>query len=387
MNVLFVENAGNRNAGAFHSMIALIKLLKDYNVNSFVALPDRADGKQLLIDNNIPFIELRACSYSWMISQNACALEKIKMPFKDIAVKIASCQLAEYIKANHIQIVHENTSACYIGFFAAKMTGAKHVWHIREFMEEDFNNRIWWKKRAIRMMNQADAVIAISDAIDEKYRKNLKGSNIHKIYNGIVVNDFLNKDKSILMKPTAQLLCVGRICEGKGQRKLIEALGELKKKNITPHVNFAGSYSENIYKEYHGLAKKLNVERQIEFLGQVDDMKNLYNSSDIFCMCSKCEAFGRVTVEAMLAGNLVIGANSGGTPEILDNGKYGLLFESNDYKDLACKIQYAIENSSQMRALAVQGREHAIRCFDAKYNAEKIYNLYNNIINCGGKSA
>ena len=50
MNVLFIENAGNCDAGAFHSLIALIKLLREYGVNSFVALPDRADGKQLLID-------------------------------------------------------------------------------------------------------------------------------------------------------------------------------------------------------------------------------------------------------------------------------------------------------------------------------------------------
>ena len=128
------------------------------------------------------------------------------------------------------------------------------------------------------------------------------------------------------------------------------------------------------------MAKRLNVEDQIVFLGQVDDMNELYKASDIFCMCSNCEAFGRVTVEAMLAGNLIIGANSGGTPEILGNGEYGLLFESNSYKDLACKIQYAIENSSQMRNLAVEGREHAVKYFDAKLNAEKIYSLYRSIL-------
>ncbi|WP_144165413.1 glycosyltransferase family 4 protein [Bifidobacterium catenulatum] len=380
MNILFIENAGNRNAGAFHSMIALIKLLKEYGVESFVALPDKADGKQLLIDNDIHFIELRACSYSWMIPKEASLLERLKMPFKDFVVKIFSFKLARYIKENHIQIVHENTSACYIGFFAAKIARVKHIWHIREFMEEDFNNRIWWKRRATCMMNHADAVIAISDAIEKKYKKILTGNNIYKIYNGIVVNDFLNKDKNILIKPVVQLLCVGRVCEGKGQKKLIKALGELKKINITPHVTFAGSFSKDIYKEYRDLAKRLNVEDQIVFLGQVDDMNELYKASDIFCMCSNCEAFGRVTVEAMLAGNLIIGANSGGTPEILGNGEYGLLFESNSYKDLACKIQYAIENSSQMRNLAVEGREHAVKYFDAKLNAEKIYSLYRSIL-------
>ena len=381
MNVLFIENAGNLNAGAFHSMIALIKLLKEYHINSFVALPDRADGKQLLIDNKIPFIELRACSYSWMISNNATFLDIVKMPFKDIAVKIASFKLAKYIEKNNIQIVHENTSACYIGFFAARITGAKHIWHIREFMEEDFNNHIWWKQRAVCMMNGADAIIAISNAIEEKYKVILKGNNIYKIYNGIIVKDFLDDQKTILTEVPARLLCVGRICEGKGQKTLIMALGELKKSNITPYVYFAGSYSEDIHAEYYNLAKRLNVDSQICFLGQVKDMKTLYKSVDIFCMCSKCEAFGRVTVEAMLAGNLVIGANSGGTPEILGNGKYGLLFDANNYENLANKIKYAIEHSKEMCELAEQGRKHAVENFDAKFNAERIYNLYNKIIN------
>ena len=141
MRVLFVENAGNYNAGAFHSLIALIRLLRKYDVISYVALPDRANGKQMLKDNEIPYIELRSCSYTWMIAENAAFVEKLKMPMKDIFVKIASYKLADYIRKNHIEIVHENTSACYIGAFAAQIAKVKHVWHIREFMEEDFKKK------------------------------------------------------------------------------------------------------------------------------------------------------------------------------------------------------------------------------------------------------
>lgn len=379
MNVLFIENAGNCDAGAFRSLIALIKLLREYGVNSFVALPDRADGKQLLIDADIPFMELRACSYSWMVSKNSSILDIAKMPVKDIVVKASAYKIAKYIKENDIQIVHENTSACYIGYFAAKIAGVKHVWHIREFMEEDFNNRIWWKSRAIKMMENSSALIAVSDAIKNKYDSLLDGSNLYRIYNGIIVEDFLN-DKPIFSDSDVNLLSVGRICEGKGQKTLIMALGELKKKNIIPHVRFAGSYTDDIYNEYYNLAKNLNVENQIEFLGQVNDMKRLYKDTDVFCMCSKCEAFGRVTVEAMISGNLVIGSASGGTPEILGNGEYGLLFEANNYKELANKIEYALNHKNEMRELALKGSKHAVEAFDAKLNAEKIYKLYNYIL-------
>ena len=145
-------------------------------------------------------------------------------------------------------------------------------------------------------------------------------------------------------------------------------------------MRFAGSYTDDIYNEYYDLAKNLNVENQIEFLGQVDDIKRLYKDTDVFCMCSKCEAFGRVTVEAMISGKLVIGSASGGTPEILGNGEYGLLFEANNYKELANKIEYALNHKNEMRELALKGSKHAVEAFDAELNAEKIYKLYNYIL-------
>ena len=55
-------------------------------------------------------------------------------------------------------------------------------------------------------------------------------------------------------------------------------------------------------------------------------------------MCSQCEAFGRVTVEAMRAGLPVCGTNSGGTPEIIDPGVNGLLSPAGDANALAANL-------------------------------------------------
>ena len=55
MRVLFIENTGNKSAGAFHSMITLIKLLRNYGVESYVAVSDNADGLELLEQNIIPY--------------------------------------------------------------------------------------------------------------------------------------------------------------------------------------------------------------------------------------------------------------------------------------------------------------------------------------------
>ena len=78
MRILFIENSGNSSAGAFHSMVTLIGLLKQYGVESYVAVPDRANGLAMLETNGIPYIKMRACSYTWLISENDSLVEKMK---------------------------------------------------------------------------------------------------------------------------------------------------------------------------------------------------------------------------------------------------------------------------------------------------------------------
>jgi glycosyltransferase involved in cell wall biosynthesis len=56
-------------------------------------------------------------------------------------------------------------------------------------------------------------------------------------------------------------------------------------------------------------------------------------------MCSRGEPFGRVTVEAMKQGVPVVGAASGGTIEIIQDGVTGLLYQLGDAEDLAAKIE------------------------------------------------
>lgn len=382
MKVLFIENAGNMNAGAFHSLLALTLLLKEKGVEITIVIPDRADGLNLLRDSDINIIKMRECSYSWMIKRNADCREKLKMPIKDVVVRKAARKLARYIKNNNIDIVHENTSACYIGAYAAQIADIPHIWHIREFMEEDFNTTIWCKKRALKLMNESEAVIAVSDAIKSKYSGKICPNILCRIYDGIETEYFYSPFRRIFIGKDIRLLCAGRIGEGKGQYDLIKAIGFLKSKyHIALKVYFAGTYDALTMEKCKSLASQLDISDHLEFLGQAKNMKNLYEDSDIFCMCSKSEAFGRVTVEAMLAGCLVIGSNSGGTPEVLGSGKYGLLYNPGDIEDLAEKIHYAINNKNDMELLAFKGREHAKDYFSAKKNADAIFKLYTDLTN------
>ena len=377
VRVLFVENAGNMSAGAFHSMVTLIGLLKQYGVESYVAVPDRADGLSLLENNGIPYIKMRGCSYTWLISENASFIEKVKMPFKFIYTKFASFKLVRFAKEQHIDIVHENTSACYLGKFVADRLKLPHIWHIREFLEEDFGMTIWNKKRALNMMNDSKALITISDAITDKYRKLVRQELLHKIYNGISIERFYCPEREVSINVSSKILCVGRVCDGKGQRDVIQALAQLKiKYNVELQLYIAGEYDDEYANSIMIPAIKADIVDNIHFLGQCNNMRDIYSQMDILCMSSKKEAFGRVTVEAMLSGMLVVGSNSGGTSEIITNGETGLLYEPGNVVDMAEQFKYVLDHSDEMGSIAKNGREYARQMFDANRNAKEIYELY-----------
>lgn len=68
-------------------------------------------------------------------------------------------------------------------------------------------------------------------------------------------------------------------------------------------------------------------------------MPEIRKNVDIEIVSSKQEAFGKITVEAMMGQIPVIGSNSGGTKELIKHNQNGLLFESGNADDLAKKIE------------------------------------------------
>ena len=101
--------------------------------------------------------------------------------------------------------------------------------------------------------------------------------------------------------------------------------------------------------------------------------------ADIVFMCSTNEAFGRVTVEGMMSGALVVGKDCAATSEIIDNGRTGILYK--DSKELVECIKYAIENKEESRKIAKNGQVFAKKLFTAEKNANKIIKIYKQLNN------
>ena len=104
-------------------------------------------------------------------------------------------------------------------------------------------------------------------------------------------------------------------------------------------------------------------------------------------MCSRAEAFGRVTCEYMAAHLPVIGAASGGTVDIIADGETGFLYKPGVPEKLAEKMQILIEDkrngASLMKKMGEAGYNRVSTEFTVRKNTDSIYKLFCNAVENG----
>lgn len=378
--VLFVASDNDATSGAFRSMVVLSSILQQkYSIEVCVLLPKNGDGTPLLREAGVRYIIID--SEDWIVKIGCSKKEKKEKRKKIRKTNICAIKkLCKFLQEEKFDLVHINTSYSYIGAIAAKKKNIPVVWHIREFLEEDQTREMLNRKKGYLLLNSATNVVAISDSIYNKYKDVCK-DKIVMIYNGIDHKKFYLPQKSILENNKIIFICVGAITHYKGQHQIVEAFNVLCNHDKVQNIELwlvgsdKGEYAETL----RGMISKYDLSDRIKFLGRRQDVAELYKQADIACVCSKSEAFGRITVEAMMAGNLVIGADTAGTKEIVEDGIDGLLFKSGDSESLYEKIVFALKNKEKAKELASHGRQTAIEKFTAEKNAEEIYKLYQEI--------
>lgn len=153
--------------GATRSLLELIDEMNERGHRIYVLIPaGSGELNRELQKRNVEVIQARF--YSWMSSNGFLA--KLKLKLKILLNYLCLIKLIPKIKSLGIEIIHTNTSVINIGGILKKKLGIPHLWHIREFGEEDHGLHFANKKKCIKFMADfSDAIIAISKSIYNKY--------------------------------------------------------------------------------------------------------------------------------------------------------------------------------------------------------------------------
>lgn len=388
MKILFVTSDNNYTSGAFLSMVKLNQLLNSkFNINTFVVLPNEGDGNVLLDEINVPYEIVSSCNWVVDIERGKTKQREREKEEELLGNENAIRRISEIILEQRFDIVHINTSYSYVGALAAISNDIPFVWHIREFLEEDQCRKIWDTDKGYQLMNNSTAVIAISHSIYKKYWNIIKGEKLHLMYNGIDKVEYYKSNKKVFQNEIIEFGIVGGIVPHKGQKELICACGLLKKNGFSQfRLSIVGKGKENYIESLKQLARENDIYENVDFVGPQNEISKILQLFDILFVCSRNEAFGRVTVEGMMSGCIVIGSDTAGTNEILSEGKNGYLYPQGDFTCLTSVIEYVLKHKEDAENIRIVGQKEAIKKYTAIKNAKQIVKLYKSIYKEGFQS-
>lgn len=365
--------------GATLSMYNIIDELLRRGNEIVVVLPNKNHLEDRLKDERIDFIYMPMYSMRMSIDKLTAA-SRVKFEAKYLHNQKCVGKLVNILKDKAIDCIHINGLDSSVGAKVAKRLGIPYVWHIRAFIDDDLGKRLCHQAETYKLTKEANAVIGISKDIKNKFEVEF-GRPVTVVYNGIPQEMYDIPNHKILGGPTVRLLLAGRISVQKGQMVSIKAIEILRSKGIgNVKLTLVG---QGETKEYLQFVKDYINQHEltdcVQIMEHTDNLLEIRRQHDIGLTCSQREAFGRVTVENMMAGMLVIGANSGGTPEIISDGVDGLLYQVDNPYSLAEVIRKAIADVERSKALAQEGYKHSLEKYSIKRVVNEVVDIYHSV--------
>jgi glycosyltransferase involved in cell wall biosynthesis len=198
-----------------------------------------------------------------------------------------------------------------------------------------------------------DAVVGVSDFV---LRRHLDGGLFAGVSTRKVIHNArdrlelgaVNSGEILRDRRTPRVGYIGRVAPWKGIELLLEVVGRSEFDQIELWVAGAGDagYQESIRSRF----QRPNT----RFLGRVEP-KEFYPNVDVVVVPSTWEEpLGMVVGEAFAFGRPVIGARRGGIPEMVSDGKNGILFDADRPAELAAALRRVLSDSEALRAMAVE---------------------------------
>lgn len=371
MKVCYTTHLPNLT-GASQSLLDLLSGIKNMDVEPVVLLGKHGPLEEELKKRGIRF---HIIPYVHDMKSKSRVKNLLKPMINALAVK----RIRRFLIKEHVELVHNNSFLSGVGMEAALKAGIPYICHNREIIQEHgldlYNNA-----KQLFLLRNAAAAIEISDVVYKKYSRLVPEAHFVVLPDGIEINRYFQERDSIFEREKLELLLAGRIEPGKGQLEAVKAMEILEKQSgHSFRLTIIGGVGDVDYDRKLRQYVREKKTRSVSFL-PFADLREIRGKTDIALTCSRAEALGRVTVEGMLAGCLVIGADCGATPELITNGETGLLYCGGDAVALAATIRFAAEHPTEMAQIVQRGQKYAKEHFDLASYASDLYGLYREVL-------
>jgi glycosyltransferase involved in cell wall biosynthesis len=203
----------------------------------------------------------------------------------------------------------------------------------------------------------------------------LISNKIHEYHHGLDFGEFVYEPEN---RAPRKVLAVGNLEKQKGFDYLLHATYELKCRGIDIEVEVIGDGT--LASSWRALANKLRIMERVNFRGWLpsfDEVRTAMKQATMLVHPSGelGDAVPTVIKEAMALGTPVIASNIAGIPELLDEGRCGILIPPADTKALADAIETLLTNDALRRSYAAAARRYVEERFALWRNGQRLADI------------
>jgi glycosyltransferase involved in cell wall biosynthesis len=256
-----------------------------------------------------------------------------------------------------VALIYANgTRAAVYGCIVGKLLRIPCIWHCRTAESDPVGDRL--------LSAVCRVIVANSKATSKRFQGRL-GEKVKIAYNGINL-DWL-RDKQVAKPPTVGsdwrvILVVARVSKWKRHDLALSAFEQVAPRHADLRLVCIGAVdgSETDWWQYLQKRTKASKFRErIHWIGQIDDVRPWYRVATILLLPSDNEPFGRVLVEAMACGVPIVATAGGGVPEVVRNGREGILVQTGSAYEMANAVRRLLDDANKMTEIGRAGEERA----------------------------
>jgi len=363
--ILFVHGI-TEIGGAERELLGVLENLPRYGYYPVVACPGDGPLVEELLRRGIPRKEAMFVPWRklWGYLQRAAAIRGLR--------QVIEMEQPSLLHVNDIWWVPQTLRA------RAGSGGSliPLVAHVRQGIES--------RKVRLYELDQADLVMAVSHRVERSLREGgVRPERIETVHSGLDLRKIQDNGDPLTVRshfgisPDVPLLgTVANLFHVKGLDMMIKAMPAILRLSPRCHYLIVGKGDVAYETELRDLTKRLGVDGHVHFAGFQESVYPILEALDLYVHPARMEGFGIAVLEAMAMRKPVIATRTGGIPEIVQEGKTGILVSPGEPDKLAQAIVDLLQDSTRRVAMGRSARNRVETMFTVEAMMDRLIAAY-----------